>query len=419
MSLVNDMLRDLDARRRDAPARGVGAAKLVPASDHPDEPASRRKPVWVWLIVPLLLLLLTVLVGYLMLAQDDGQLPAIVVSQPAVPASQPAAPASATDSGAALNESVGIELAQMSARMRELEEQNQALLRAQQSNTSSTQAPSLPTGALPTGATSGQSMWQAREWTPQTDTLATENVRAADTVAAIAPAASESPAAPVTPVTQERAQQAPVPRDAAGSTLRSPRDLSFSDTDRLRVQQALAQWSGGQQLAALQSLDTFTYDYPEAHHSREMLAKLLIQQGEPERAMQVADVGLAIAPRRNGYKKVKARLLLNLGQAAEAVTLLSAGLPAVQDDVEYHDLLATGLLSSAAYDQAAITYQALLETDERMGRWWYGLAASLDAQGRSAQAAQAYEQALRRENLSAALRQGSEQRMQAIRQAQL
>ncbi|MEX2335513.1 MAG: hypothetical protein WD600_14725, partial [Pseudohongiella sp.] len=49
MSLVNDMLRDLDARRRDAPARGVGAEKLVPAAEQPAEPARRPIRLWLWL----------------------------------------------------------------------------------------------------------------------------------------------------------------------------------------------------------------------------------------------------------------------------------------------------------------------------------------------------------------------------------
>lgn len=440
MSLVNDMLRDLDARRRDAPARGIGAEKLVPASEQSTEPGKRQKPVWPWLTLSALLAITVCVVIYFLFVRGSGQLPDVVLTQPVVPTAQSAATerTATANTNAGLDEAVGIELAEMSERMRELEAQNQALLRAQQ-----TQSPSQNAAAQSGSTGSEEGSWQPREWTPQadadaaqaavttgqaaapesagTDTARTETAGTEATAAAQVAAADNSPAAPARatgelPAGQlQQQQQTALAQESAATTVRSPRDLSFADTDRLRVQQALQQWSGGQQLAALQALDTFTYEYPEAHQSREMLAKLLIQQGEPERAMQVVDLGLTIAPRRSGYKKVKARLLLNQGQAAEAVALLSSNRPAVPDDVEYHDLLATGLLSSAMYEEAAIAYRSLLETDELPGRWWYGMAASLDAQGHFRNAAQAYEEALGREDLSASLRQGSQQRLQAIR----
>lgn len=412
MSLVNDMLRDLDTRRRDTPARGIGAEKLVPAGEQSAGPARRTTALWLWLALPVLVAA-SVLV-YLLVDRDSGQLPSVVLSQPveSPPLSEAPARNAPVAERSTFDEAMGIELAEMSVRLHELETQNQALLRAQQNQASSSSGASSSGSQQAAGGSSEQIAWQPREWTPQ---VAAEP---AD-VTADDPATRQSAQADVVqqPSTDTAARVADSSAQQPGSTVRSPRELSFAETDRLRVQQALEQWNGGQQLAALQSLDTFIYDFPEAHQSREMLAKLLIQQGEPGRAMQVVDLGLTIAPRRNGYKKVKARLLLTQGQAAEAVALLSSGRPSVADDVEYHDLLATGLLSSAAYEEAAVSYQALLETDKGSGRWWYGLAASLDAQGRSRDAAQAYEQALRREDLSTALRQGSQQRLQAIRQA--
>ena len=56
MSLINDMLRDLDARRRDAPGGRTGPEKLVPAS-----PGTSHRPVnssnpKVWLLAAFLLL---------------------------------------------------------------------------------------------------------------------------------------------------------------------------------------------------------------------------------------------------------------------------------------------------------------------------------------------------------------------------
>ncbi len=193
--------------------------------------------------------------------------------------------------------------------------------------------------------------------------------------------------------------------------------MSFEDSDRQQVQLALEQWSSGQRLSALQTLDSFTFENAEAHRSRETLAKLLIQQGENERALQVVDMGLAIAPRFYGYRKIKARLLLGQGSAEDALALLNNSAPSVSADPEYHDLLATANLSSQRFDSAVVSYQMLLQHDETVGRWWYGLGASMDAQGRTSEAANAYERALRSGELSANLRQNSQQRLQALRQA--
>jgi MSHA biogenesis protein MshN len=124
----------------------------------------------------------------------------------------------------------------------------------------------------------------------------------------------------------------------------------------------------------------------------------------------------ATAPAHYGYKKLKARLLLQAHQSAEAVALLEHMAPTVTGDPEYHDLLATGLLAEQDYERAVHTYRSLLQQDESMGRWWYGLAASLDAMGRGPEAGLAYEQALQRTDLSGGLRQNSQQRLAALRQ---
>jgi Flp pilus assembly protein TadD len=193
--------------------------------------------------------------------------------------------------------------------------------------------------------------------------------------------------------------------------------MSFQDQDRQQVQLALQQWSSGQRLTALQTLDAFSFENPQAHRSRATLAKLLIEQGESERALQVVELGLTIAPRHDDYRKIKARLLLGAGRADEALALMSAGAPSVSADPEFHDLLATAYLAAGRFDNAVISYQMLLQQDEDVGRWWYGLGAAFDAEGRSTSAATAFERALRSGDLSAGLRQTSQQRLQSLRRA--
>ncbi|WP_339857062.1 hypothetical protein [Pseudohongiella acticola] len=429
MSLVNDMLRDLDVRRREAPTRGLGSEKLVPATEGASIRSSRAKIVA--LVASVGVLTLAVIV-FLMVTQDgsSGSLAPVQITPneeatetmvaadrtatastaPARTATTRTAPApdstaavalapgesqarpTATTAAIAVQDTAA--LSELEARLARLEQQNQALREQAQAQSS----PSAPV----------ETDWQPQDWSVDTAPATAQ--------AATRTLSQDTQAAPVS-LQPDVTSSTVAPLTAGGSSSRSPRAMSFEDSDRQQVQLALEQWSSGQRLSALQTLDSFTFENAEAHRSRETLAKLLIQQGENERALQVVDMGLAIAPRFHGYRKIKARLLLGQGSAEDALALLNNSAPSVSADPEYHDLLATANLSSQRFDSAVVSYQMLLQHDETVGRWWYGLGASMDAQGRTSEAANAYERALRSGELSANLRQNSQQRLQALRQA--
>ena len=63
------------------------------------------------------------------------------------------------------------------------------------------------------------------------------------------------------------------------------------------------------------------------------------------------------------------------------------------------------------YEKAALSYEALVQQNRGEGRWWYGLASAWDSLGRTRDAGLAYQEALKLANLSAALRQRSQQRV--------
>ncbi|MDP3517521.1 MAG: hypothetical protein Q8S94_10185 [Pseudohongiella sp.] len=408
MSLVNDMLRDLDARRREVPTRGLGAEKLVPASERAAKSNARRI---IALVALLLVLLGALMVAYLLtIRQNSGQLP-MPVAQSTQLNTQNTAPENVAQSAAVAESSAGgtdplanfsnsmpvTDISQLEARLRQLEAQNQALLQAQ-----------AQADATARAQQQAQLEQLAVVRQPQVAADTQINREWADAPALPAETEVETPANPSTTSSETDPQQS--------ASSRVARELSFYDRDRQQVQTALQQWASGQQLTALQTLDSFAFENPQAHYSRETLVKLLIQMGETERAMQAAELGLAIQPGSVIYRKLKARLLLAANTPIEAVDLLAVASPAVGTDTEYHDLLASAYLGARQYEGAVGSYQALLQQDSNEARWWYGLAASLDALGRSADAVAAYEQALKLPTLSDALRQASLQRVQAFRQ---
>jgi MSHA biogenesis protein MshN len=427
MSLVNDMLRDLDARRRDAPGGPRGFEKLVPATD-PVRRAHRRSQGLV-LTVALVFLMLAAAAGYLFL--NSGETRSLNINVPLQAAVPDNMPVPASDSA------VVAQLEMMNQRLRELEATNRALQEAQ---LTSSLIPSVaqPAEILASPITAGNAAvrqaaapqsFAPRDWSAVSQASIEPNRSPVDSLPPPVQPRQFSQTAQQAPLAQQLVQPAGTvaePREVmpeflagsegASTLVRSPREMSFRENDLLQVQQALEVWRTGDQGGALRLLEQFSTQHPQAHQSRETLAKLMLQQGDTLAALQVAEQGLQIAPDHTGYRKIKARLLLAAGVPGEAAQLLEFRAPSVHGDAEYHDLLATARLSDRQFVEAVSSYRLLVGQDAQQGRWWYGLAAALDGTGKTFEAVQAYERALQAGNLSAGLRQASQQRITAIRQ---
>ncbi|MDX1491620.1 MAG: hypothetical protein R3332_10050 [Pseudohongiellaceae bacterium] len=416
MSLVNDMLRDLDARRRDAPGTGSGPAKLIPASD--GESSSYRgssNAVKVVIAVAVGAVLAMVAVLGVVLLRDEPVQTVAVMPEPVQP--QPVVENTVQRQAPAVD-AAAIELQRLTERLQRLEEQNRALLAQESQGTTTVSQATVVPDLLPEQT---QAYSEPQETTqeeiaqadPSTIASPTNSTPTNSSSVAEQSSALQSASTPAISTEQPALTEAPVSEPAV---VRSPTELSFRDRDRQQVQQALSMWQQNQRGAALNALRQFSQENIEAHQSRETLAKLLLQQGDSIEALNLVDAGLQIAPDYNGYKKVKARILMAAGVSNDAADLLSVRAPTIASDSEYHELHAASLLASKQFDEALAVYEGLNTYSPEQARWWYGRAASLDALGRSFEAAQAYEQAIRLGGLSANLRRLSQERINAIRQ---
>ena len=392
MSLVNDMLRDLDQRRQESTQPKFGAERLVPvASDASDRKGSRSLLGFVLSIAITLGLIIGGLYFWQSLTSSAPQ--PILVQPTAAPA-----PVASVAPNAEQREFEEITL-----RMQALEAQNRALLEAQSAiaeQASATQTQLEEEIAQPA---------MPEPFPEPINVAAIESLPvAADAMPAPLPqqAASLEPAQiaeiPAVPATEAPAPSAPI---------RSPRSLSFLEQDQLQVQEALRLAGGNQNEMAMQQLREFVNANPNAHNSRETMIKLALQKGDTTTAEQLLQNGFSLDVNRAGYRKLQARMMLGAGQAQQAMQLLSVNIPTIQDDVEYHDILATAYLSVQDYEKAALSYEALVQQNRGEGRWWYGLASAWDSLGRTRDAGLAYQEALKLANLSAALRQRSQQRV--------
>lgn len=393
MSLVNDMLRDLDQRRQEPAHAKVGTERLVPVSAAGRKSSVRRS--FIGFVLTIAITLGLILGGYYFW-QSMGTEPIVpIATQPVV------VPAPTVDAGPSAEQ---IELQQIAQRMQELEAQNRALVEAQ--------------SAIAAQAMDVQT--QLQEEIAQPALTVNSPIQSAEAVTAV-PSGAQNQASVSAPQPVPNSQPAPnveiqstTEAPVSSSVIRSPRSPSFIERDQMQVQDAMRLAGNNQIPQAMQQLLEFVANNPNAHNSREAMVKLALQQGDTLGAEQLLQTGLSLDANRPGYLKLKARMLLSDGQAAEAMGLLSARVPSIQSDIEYHDILATTYLSSQNYERAAQSFQALVNQNRNEGRWWYGLASAWDSLGRTRDAQLAYEQAIKLPNLSSALRLRSQQRLAEI-----
>ncbi len=392
MSLVNDMLRDLDQRRKSSDSAGA-AVKLMPASDHKVEKSSN----------PMLFLLLSLVVIVAALAWFWFQQSATVTErqldiQPRVVSIGDSVPAESSTATSPDAEEMPAE--QVTAAVDIAPEAS-----AQQSQNMSSNAEEPATDP----ATILQQAVAA-------------NSQAVINEEAISPA-SEAPVA--TTDSRSRAANSAQPVQAATGTVdirnqepvesvKNDAQMSAEDMDTLAVQEALRMITNNNVTGAYAHLEQHIINNRYAHQSRETYAKLLMNDGELLAAYNLIESGMQLAPNHPGYKKVKARILIADGQITEAVNLLSRRAPDISQDIEYHEILATALLASRDFEGAALSYTSLVQQDQSQGKWWYGFAASHDSMGNHEAAIQAYSRALQQGNLSPNLRRRSQERLTAL-----
>lgn len=198
------------------------------------------------------------------------------------------------------------------------------------------------------------------------------------------------------------------------SAVKTPRELSFQERDRNISSQAALQIQRGQLMEAYRSLLEFLDENPEAHQSRVTLAKLLFAQQEYAQAESVVDQGLTIALNYAAYKKIKARLMMMQGQLNETVELLVQLPPTLATDTEYYELLASAYQKAGTHSRAIEVYQDLIRYDRQQGRWWAGMGISHEALGNVDDAISSYQAALQTNKLESSLRQYSQNRVRFL-----
>lgn len=155
----------------------------------------------------------------------------------------------------------------------------------------------------------------------------------------------------------------------------------------------------------------------DARHegARQTLAVLLIEARAMSEAEALLTEGLKLNPGQSNFAIVLARLKLDHDDTAGALQVLREHGAAAVHNAEYRAFTGALLQRMNRHPEALDEYRAALTASPNVGIWWVGLGISFEATGDSAKAAEAFMRARATGALSADVAQFVEGKLQTVR----
>ena len=192
--------------------------------------------------------------------------------------------------------------------------------------------------------------------------------------------------------------------EPASSFSKTNRSLSKDEQVRLEFSKASLLMQQGKVGKAKESLrQVLALDF--AHlQARQTLAAVLFREQAYDEAIEVLELAGIQHPNHVPFRLLLARIYTERGQDPLAVDLLERMQPAVAPNSEYYALLAALYQRGAQYKKAAEIYKKLLASFPSRAIWWMGLGLSLQSLQQNEDALAAYNKSLQTQGLTAELR---------------
>ncbi|MBI4190027.1 MAG: tetratricopeptide repeat protein [Betaproteobacteria bacterium] len=234
---------------------------------------------------------------------------------------------------------------------------------------------------------------------------------AAAATAATASAKSAAPAAkPLDGVPEDKVQTALAsPQIDKRSQELTPQQLAeneYRNAANLLGQGRLAEAQEGFRLAL--------QHYPAHTGARQGLFGVLLDAKKNAEAEQVLQEGLRLNPNQPALAMVLASLQFERGDAESAIETLQKTAPAAQGSPDYLARLAALLQRQSRHPEAVDHYQAALRLAPGSGVWWMGLGISLQAMSRNSDAQDAFRRAKATNTLNPELQAFVDQRLKQL-----
>lgn len=249
----------------------------------------------------------------------------------------------------------------------------------------------LPLDTVALDAASGLKLSALLDKPPGSELPATKTAPPAKSSSAPAAAAKRELAPPAPRGTPSPAPQGkPV---VAGSVDKTPAARSVRERADGEYRRAVSLVNGGRvQEATDVLLDVLRQDGGHVA-SRQLLARLLIEQRRSDEAMAILAEGLASLPGQLSWAMTLARLQVDRGDLAAAARTLQQSLPFAAGSADYQGFAGHVQHRLGHHKDAIEFYQAAVRLAPSEGRWWLGLGLALEADHRSPEAREAFQRA--------------------------
>lgn len=168
-------------------------------------------------------------------------------------------------------------------------------------------------------------------------------------------------------------------------------ELSPEQEEQRLIEEAQSSRFSGRPGSAIAHYQQVLAHHPAFSRVRLQLAELLLQTGKPEDALQVLRAGYAIRP-NDDLAIASGRMLAEQGRRDEALDWFESGRAGLRP--ADHALMGALLAQAQRFDESVKAYQRALATEPDRGGWLLGLGVSLESLGRMEEARAVYQKAL-------------------------
>lgn len=148
--------------------------------------------------------------------------------------------------------------------------------------------------------------------------------------------------------------------------------------------------------------------------SVEGLLALYLSQGRKIEAAELLESGISYHPDNAQFALLRARLLTEQGNTSAAIATLEQATGNAVQQPELFALLAALYQQQRDYNKSIDSYQRALQLQPQQSNWWMGLAISLEGATKNAEAISAYKEAQQRGRLNKESQSYVRQRLEAL-----
>lgn len=170
----------------------------------------------------------------------------------------------------------------------------------------------------------------------------------------------------------------------------------------------------GRSADAIVVLDQTLQIDPQHAAARQTLVALLMEAKRPDDAIRRLQDGLKLDPSQAGSAMILARLQVERGEQAAAIATLERTLTYGIDRADYYAFLAALLQREGRHKEAVDHYLIALRKTPQNGVWWMGLGISLQADGRAPAAQDAFKRSKATNSLTPDLQAFVEQKIEQL-----